>query len=136
MDGAARESEARFAAYVDSLARVLGHADRAGPLKDYCMGLLMPCERKSVEPIASMVSPARASAAHQSLLHFVGQSAWSDEAMLAKVRELAAPAFAAQGGVEAWIVDDTGFQRRVRIRSAWRDNIADGWARRTTVRSR
>ena len=48
--------------------------------------------------------------------HFVGQSAWSDEAMyearLAKVRELAAPAFAAQGGVEAWIVDDTGFQKK------------------------
>ncbi len=112
MDGATGESEARFASYVDSLARVLGHADRAGPLMDYCTGLLMPCERKSVEPIASMVSPARASAAHQSLLHFVGQSAWSDEAMLAKVRELAAPAFAAQGGVEAWIVDDTGFQKK------------------------
>jgi SRSO17 transposase len=79
---------------------------------DYCTGLLMPCERKSVEPIAAMVSPARAAAAHQSLLHFVGQSAWSDEAMLAKVRDLAAPAFAAQGGVEAWIVDDTGFQKK------------------------
>ena len=93
-------------------ARVLGHADRAGPLMDYCTGLLMPCERKSVEPMASIVSPVRASAAHQSLLHFVGQSGWSDEAMLAKVRELAAPAFAAQGGVEALIVDDTGFQKK------------------------
>ncbi len=112
MDGARRESEARFVAYVDSLAGVLGHADRAGPLMDYCTGLLMPCERKSVEPIASMVSPARAAAAHQSLLHFVGQSGWSDEAMLAKVRELAAPAFAAHGGVESWIVDDTGFQKK------------------------
>ncbi len=112
MDGARRESEARFTAYVGSLARVLGHADRAGPLMDYCTGLLMPCERKSVEPMASIVSPVRASAAHQSLLHFVGQSGWSDEAMLAKVRELAAPAFAAQGGVEALIVDDTGFQKK------------------------
>jgi SRSO17 transposase len=61
------------------------------------------------------VSGARAAAGHQSLLHFVGQSAWSDEAMLAKVRELAAPAFAAQGGVEAWIVDDTGFQKKVGV---------------------
>ncbi len=112
MGGAGRENEARFAAYVDNLAGVLGHADRGGPLMDYCTGLLMPCERKSVEPIASMVSPARAAAAHQSLLHFVGQSAWSDKAMLAKVRELAAPAFEAQGGVEAWIVDDTGFQKK------------------------
>jgi SRSO17 transposase len=110
--GASGESEARFAAYVDSVASVLGHADRVGPFVDYCTGLLMPCERKSVEPIASMVSPERAAAAHQSLLHFVGQSAWSDEEMLAKVRELAAPAFATHGGVEAWIVDDTGFPKK------------------------
>ena len=106
------DSEARFARYIESLAGVLGHADRAEPLKDYCTGLLMPVERKSVEPMAAMVAPARASAAHQSLLHFVGQSAWSDEAMLGKVRDLAAPAFEASGGVEAWIVDDTGFQKK------------------------
>jgi SRSO17 transposase len=112
MDEAARESEARFAAYVESLASVLGHEDREGPLKDYCIGLLMPGERKSVEPIAAIVSPARAAAAHQSLLHFVGQSAWSDEAILAKIHELVTPALAAQGGIEAWIVDDTGFQKK------------------------
>lgn len=112
MDEGALESEARFTAYVDILTGVLGHVDRGGPLKDYCTGLLMPCDRKSVEPIASIVSPARVAAAHQSLLHFVGQSAWSDEAMLAKIHELAAPAFAAQGGVEAWIVDDTGFPKK------------------------
>ena len=105
-------SEARFAAYVGGLAGVLGHADRAAPLKDYCTGLLLPGERKSVEPIAAIVAPARVAAEHQSLLHFVGQSAWSDEAMLARVRALAAPAFEAQGGVEAWIVDDTGFQKK------------------------
>ena len=106
------ESEARFARYIESLAGVLGHVDRAEPLRDYCTGLLMPVERKSVEPMAAMVSPARASAAHQSLLHFVGQSAWSDEAMLGKVRDLVAPAFEAHGGVEAWIVDDTGYQKK------------------------
>jgi SRSO17 transposase len=106
------DGEARFARYMESLAGVLGHADRAEPLKDYCTGLLMPVERKSVEPMAAMVAPARASAAHQSLLHFVGQSAWSDEAMLGKVRELAAPPFEASGGVEAWIVDDTGYQKK------------------------
>jgi SRSO17 transposase len=39
----------RFAAYVDDLASVIGHADRERPLRDYCTGLLMPCERKSVE---------------------------------------------------------------------------------------
>lgn len=105
-------SEARFAQYIENLSSVLGHVDRAEPLKGYCTGLLMPVERKSVEPMAAMVSPSRASAAHQSLLHFVGQSTWSDEAMLGKIRELAAPAFVAHGGFEALIVDDTGYQKK------------------------
>lgn len=106
------DSEARFARYIENLAGVLGHVDRAEPLKDYCTGLLMPVERKSVEPMAAMVAPTRTSAAHQSLLHFVGQSTWSDEAMLGKVRDLAAPAFEAHGGFEALIVDDTGYQKK------------------------
>src|ERR1700735_3449812 len=79
-----------------SLAPVLGYVDRAGPLKDYCTGLLMPGERKSVEPIASVAAPTRVAAERQSLLHFVGASAWSDESLLAKVRELAVPAMETQ----------------------------------------
>ena len=69
---------------LDSLAGVLGHADRAAPLMDYCTGLLLLGERKSVEPIASIIAPARVAAEHQSLLHFVGQSPWSGGAMPAK----------------------------------------------------
>jgi SRSO17 transposase len=34
----------------------------------------VPCERKSVEPVAAMTAPGRTAAQHQSLLHFVGQS--------------------------------------------------------------
>src|SRR6202167_4232566 len=112
MDDGARASEARFVEYIESLAPVLGHVDRTGPLKDYCTGLLMPGERKSVEPIASVIAPSHVSAEHQSLLHFVGQSAWSDESVLAKVRELVVPAMETQGRIEAWIVDDTGFVKK------------------------
>ena len=61
-----------FDAYVESLIGVIGHADRAEPLRDYCMGLMMPVARKSVEPLAAITAPARVSAKHQSLLHFVG----------------------------------------------------------------
>jgi SRSO17 transposase len=71
------ESESRFAAYVEGLSTVIGHADRAGPLRDYCLGLMMPGERKSLEPMAAATAPARTAAQHQSLLHFVGQSAWT-----------------------------------------------------------
>ena len=52
-------SELRFAAYVEGLASVIGHADRIGPLRDYCIGLILPGERKSVEPMAARTAPAR-----------------------------------------------------------------------------
>ena len=83
MDLGATDSESRFSAYVEALVGVIGHADRAGPLRDYCMGLLMPGERKSVEPMAAVTAPARVAAQHQSLLHFVGKAPWSDERVLA-----------------------------------------------------
>ena len=102
----------RFSAYVEGLASVIGHADRVGPLTDYCTGLMLPVERKSVEPLAAVTSPSRVSAQHQSLMHFVSQSAWSDEAVLGKVCELVLPAIEAHGPIEAWIIDDTGFRKQ------------------------
>src|SRR5271168_464209 len=108
------DSESRFAAYVEGLVSVIGHADRARPLRDYCMGLMMPCERKSVEPMAAVTAPARVAAQHQSLLHFVGEGRWSDEKVLAKVREMVLPAIQQHGPVEAWIIDDTGFPKQGR----------------------
>ena len=57
MEHEGQSSEARFVAYVDALSAVLGREDRAQPLKDYCTGLLMPGERKSVEPMAAVVAP-------------------------------------------------------------------------------
>src|SRR6201993_2643953 len=101
------ERGSRFAAFVESLSEAVGHRDRAGPLRDYCAGLLAGCERKSVEPLAAITAPARVSAQHQSLLHFVGQAPWSDEAVLGKIRELTLPLLEKRGPVEAWIIDDT-----------------------------
>src|SRR3954464_6331649 len=109
-----RSSKARFAAYVEKLTEVIGHADRAGPLRDYCTGLLMPAERKSVEPMAAVTAPARGGAQHQSLLHFVANAPWSDEAMLAKVREIVLPEMTRTEPVAAWIIDDTGFPKKGR----------------------
>jgi len=104
----------RFERYVDSLVSVIGHADRAGPLRDYCVGLMLPSERKSVEPMAALTAPHRTAAQHQSLLHFVGNAAWSDEKVLAKVRELVLPVIERQGPIEAWIIDDTSFPKKGR----------------------
>ena len=104
-----QESEARFAEYVEGLTSVIGHADRAAPLKGYCIGLLAAEGRRSVEPMAAVIAPAGVSAQHQQLLHFVANSAWSDAAMLAKVQEMVLPAIERHGAIEAWIIDDTSF---------------------------
>src|ERR1700754_1664100 len=105
-------TESRFTCYVEGLVSVIGHADRNGPLRDYCVGLMLPCERKSVEPMAARTAPARTSAQHQKLLHFVGVAAWSDDRVLAKVREMVLPAIERQGAIEAWLIDDTGFPKK------------------------
>src|SRR6266446_2407547 len=106
------DSGLRFDSYVEGLASVIGHADREGPLRDYCVGLIMPGERKSVEPMAAVTAPDRTAAQHQSLLHFVGQSPWLDEKVLAKVAEMVLPTIEHHGPIEAWIVDDTGFPKK------------------------
>jgi len=104
----------RFATYVDELTKVIGHADREGPLRDYCCGLLTTEGRRSVEPMAAVTAPARVSAQHQKLLHFVANATWSDERMLAKVRELVVPSMTRHGPIEAWIIDDTSFPKKGR----------------------
>src|SRR5215212_860717 len=100
-------SELRFAAYIAALVGVIGHADRATPLRDYCTGLLMPTARKSVEPMAAVTAPARVAAQHQSLLHFVGQA--RSMAGSTRSRTLVSTAVERAGPLAAWIIDDTGF---------------------------
>ena len=102
----------RFAAYVEELTGVIGHADRAVPLRDYCTGLLAAEGRKSVEPMAAVTAPSRVSVQHQKLLHFVGEGKWSDESVLAKVRAMVMPAIERHGPIEAWIVDDTSYPKQ------------------------
>src|SRR3989454_12182881 len=106
------DSETRFAEYVAGLGSVIGHVERTRPLRDYCTGLMLPGERKSVEPMAARTAPARTSAQHQSLLHFVGNSAWSDEEVLSKGRELVLPSMEKNGPIGAWVIDDTSIAKQ------------------------
>src|SRR5688572_1599357 len=62
--------------------------------------------------MAAVTAPARVAAQHQSLLHFVANAPWSDERVLARVRELVLPSIEREGPIEAWIVDDTGFPKK------------------------
>ena len=104
--------EERFAAYIEGLAGAAGHEDRRTPLTDYCKGLLLPGERKSIEPMASRLNPDNVQAMRQSLHHLVAKAPWIDESLLEQVRKQVTPAMQKHGPVVAWIVDDTGFPKK------------------------
>ena len=102
----------RFAAYIEGLANAAGHADRHTPLKNYCTGLLLPGERKSVEPMAARLAQDNVGRTHQSLHHLVADAPWNDQEMLEQVRQQVLPAMQKHGPVVAWIIDDTGFPKQ------------------------
>jgi SRSO17 transposase len=104
--------QARFAAYVEAITMTLGHADRAAPFRSYCAGLLLPGDRKSVEPMAARMQPERVRAAHQSLHHFVAKADWSDDAVLSAVRAHVLPAIERRVPIRGWIIDDTGVPKK------------------------
>lgn len=97
---------------MEGLAQAAEHQDRQEPLKNYCKGLLLPGERKSIEPMAARLDPVKAQPMRQSLHHLIAKAPWSDEAMLNQVRSEVLPAMQKHGPVLAWIVDDTGFPKK------------------------
>src|SRR5215210_5476724 len=104
--------EARFAAYLDAIAAVLGDVRRAASARAYGTGLLLPGERKSVEPMAARIAPSRVQAKHQAMHHVVAKAAWDDAAVLGAVRERVLPALERHGPVRCWVVDDTAFPKQ------------------------
>jgi SRSO17 transposase len=107
-----RRGEERFAAYLDAIVAAMPHRRRAAAARAYCTGLLLPGERKSIEPMAARIEPARVQAAHQSLHHMVAKAEWDDAALLRAVRQQVLPAIEQHGPVRYWIVDDTGFPKK------------------------
>src|SRR3954470_21944766 len=103
---------ARLEAYLDAIVGGLGHVRRAASARAYCTGLLLPGERKSIEPMAARLDPVHVQAKHQSLHHVVAQADWDDAALLAAVRAEVLPAIARHGPVAYWIVDDSGFPKQ------------------------
>ena len=107
------ELRQEFDRYLAHLGDGLGHADRQAGLRGYCTGLMAPLKRKSVEPMAAHQAPQTTRARHQSLHHFVAESAWSDEEMLLRVAQWVVPKMDFSDG-GWWIVDDTGFPKQGR----------------------
>jgi SRSO17 transposase len=102
----------RLQVYLDRLAQAAGHADRVVPIENYTKGLMLPIERKSVEPMAARLAPGNVSRMHQCLHHIVADAAWSDDALLKQVRSQVLPAMTRKHALAAWIVDDTGFPKK------------------------
>jgi SRSO17 transposase len=94
------------------LAQAVGHADREVPLRNYCTGLLLDGDRKSVEPMAARLAPDHVQSMHESLHHFVAQAPWSDDEMLRQVRSYVLPAMQKKGPMTAWVVDETGVVKK------------------------
>jgi SRSO17 transposase len=102
----------RFDAYMERMSRAVGHADRREPLRAYLSGLLLPGERKSVEPMAAKLDPLHVQARHQSLHHFVSQAPWPERNLLRVARDYALAAFERHAPVAAWVVDDTAIPKK------------------------
>lgn len=105
-------SEQNFMAYLDRLTAAVGHADRHEPLRVYLEGLLLPGERKSVEPMAARIDPRNVQARHQSMHHFVASAPWDAQEIMKAARDYALEEFAYHGGIEAWILDDTAYPKK------------------------
>lgn len=82
----------------------LGRTERRVAATRYVHGLLMPGQRKSIEPMAE-----RLGVDPQSLQQFVSASPWSDQAVWRVVRREIIPQLEP---IEAWVVDETGWLKQ------------------------
>ena len=104
--------ESRFERYAGKMIEALGHASRATAARWYLRGLMLPGERKSVEPMAARVHPQDVESAHQSMHHLVADSEWSDAALLWAVAEEVVPVLSREGQAPCfWIIDDTSYRK-------------------------
>jgi SRSO17 transposase len=104
--------ESRFEAYCQPIVAALAHADREQPAQWYLKGLMLPGERKSVEPMAARVCPDNVRSAHQSMHHLVAAADWEDRAVLGAVAQQVVPELLKKDEHCWWILDDTGHAKK------------------------
>jgi SRSO17 transposase len=96
----------RFKAFMVPLVAALGRTERRAAATSYVQGLLMPGQRKSIEPMA-----ARLGVPSQRLQQFVADSPWDEHDLWRVIRRRVLPHLEP---VEAWIVDETGWLKQGR----------------------
>jgi SRSO17 transposase len=101
-----RNSVPQFARFMAPVVASLGRSERRRAATHYVEGLLMPGQRKSIEPMA-----ARLGIDAQSLQQLVSSSPWSDEALWRALRQEVIPHLEP---LEAWVVDESGWLKQGR----------------------
>jgi SRSO17 transposase len=104
----------RLTAYFERIGSHLPRREQRESFATYFFGILSDGERKSVEPIAARAcgDPKGTKRSHDRLLHFLGQSPWSDQAVRQEAARHAVAAIAEREPVTTWIIDDTGFLKQ------------------------
>jgi len=101
-----RRSCEQFEKFMIPMTAPLGRSERRIAATHYVEGLLLPGERKSIEPMAE-----RLNFDPQRLQQFVTDSPWDDQAVWQVIRRELAPHLEP---MEAWIVDETGWLKQGR----------------------
>jgi SRSO17 transposase len=99
-----RQSIQRFKTFMVPLAAPLGRRERRVAATGYVQGLLMPGQRKSIEPMA-----ARLGVESQRLQQFLADSPWDEQDLWRVIRREVLPHVEP---IEAWIVDETGWLKQ------------------------
>jgi len=97
--------------FLQSMMTGMGRVERQAALRTYVTGLLLDGERKSVEPMASRLvdSADEIQAMRQRLLGCLAESTWTESELL---KRLALRLDWELPGIEALVVDDTGFPKK------------------------
>jgi SRSO17 transposase len=99
-----RRSIEEFPEFMEPLVAELGRSERREGAALYVQGLLMPGERKSVEPMA-----ARLGVDSQKLQQFVADSPWAEQPVWEAIRREVVPVMEP---LAAWIIDETGWLKQ------------------------
>jgi len=97
--------------FLDTMTDEMGRPERRAAMRAYVTGLLLDGDRKSVEPMAARMveHESEIEAMRQRLLGCVAESAWSDAELF---RRLAVKLDRELPGLEAFVIDDTGFPKK------------------------
>jgi SRSO17 transposase len=103
------DSELR--SFLDEMFGGMGRRERGEAMRAYVSGLLLDGERKSVVPMASRLvdDEAEVQAMRQRLQECIAVSDWSEATVWARLAKQASDTFP---GIEAFVIDDTGFPKK------------------------